>query len=68
MTTTANLIDKLKAELLKQRPLWSDILLCQRQGLSTAAVARVCGCKVSTLKRQLREMEEAGLFEEVRPC
>jgi len=56
--------DKMTRALLKSNPLWSDILHCQRMGLSKVAVARVCGCHPSTIKRQLKKMAEAGLFDD----
>jgi hypothetical protein len=56
--------DKMTRALLKANPLWSDILHCQRMGLTKATVARICGCHGSTIKRHLKKMEEAGLFDD----
>lgn len=56
--------DKMTRALLKANPLWYDILHCQRLGLTKSAVARICGCHGSTIKRQLKKMEEAGLFDD----
>lgn len=55
---------KLKAALLKANPLWSDIMHCQRLGLTNRAIARICGCAPSTLRRQLKKMQQAGLFDD----
>jgi len=55
---------KLKLALLKSNPLWSDIMHCQRLGLSKSSVARICGCSPSTVKRHLKKMADAGLFDD----
>lgn len=54
--------EKLRRELLKQNPLWSDIMHCQRVGLTNAAIGRICGCHPSTVRKHRRKMEECGLF------
>jgi len=55
---------KLKKALLKSNPLWSDIMLFHSMGTSRATIARLCGCHPSTVKRQLKKMEEVGLFDD----
>ena len=57
-------VQKLKMAVLDANPLWSDILHCQRMGLTTATIARVCGCHPSTVRRHLKKMQEAGLFDD----
>lgn len=55
---------KLKMALLKSNPLWSDIMYFHSMGVSTATTARLCGCHASTVKRHLKKMEDAGLFDD----
>lgn len=55
-------IQRLKRELLKDKPLWRDILTCKRLGLSQAMSARLCGCHPSTIRKHTKLMEESGIL------
>ncbi len=57
-------IQKLKKAMLDANPLWSDILRLHCMGLTTATIARSCGCHPSTVRRHLKKMEEAGIFDD----
>jgi DNA-binding MarR family transcriptional regulator len=57
---------KLKAALLKSNPLWADILYFRSMRVTIAGIARVCGCHPGTVRRNIKKMEAAGLFDDPR--
>ena len=62
LTPEARQNEDLKAELLRDRPLWSDIEYFKRLGLSNTHIARICRCHPSTIRKHVKKMTTLGIL------
>jgi len=55
-------LEKISRELLKSRPLWSDIKRYKGLGLNHAEIGRLTSRATSTVRQHVRDMERCGLL------